>query len=119
MPINNRNFVRGGAPDVDQALFLTDKFRIAGADHLQVPSGYGKSKLKDPSQPDAGSEIARVQVVNMENKNHPRPNSKPSHTAQSKLFVLQKQVFDAKHSVPPPCGNAFVLCNGWLFVGHR
>jgi outer membrane protein OmpA-like peptidoglycan-associated protein len=45
--------------------YLTDKFGIAGADLVTV--GYGKSKLKDPSQPMAEAN-RRVQVVNMENK---------------------------------------------------
>ena len=45
--------------------YLTDKFGIAGADLVTV--GYGKSKLKDPSQPMAEVN-RRVQVVNMENK---------------------------------------------------
>ncbi len=45
--------------------YLTDKFGIAGADLVTV--GYGKSKLKDPSQPLAEVN-RRVQVVNMANK---------------------------------------------------
>ena len=45
--------------------YLVDKFSIAGPDLVTV--GYGKSKLKDPSQPLA-EVIRRVQVVNMENK---------------------------------------------------
>jgi outer membrane protein OmpA-like peptidoglycan-associated protein len=45
--------------------YLTDKFGIAAADLVTV--GYGKSKLKDPSQPMAEVN-RRVQVVNMENK---------------------------------------------------
>ncbi|WP_426438860.1 OmpA family protein [Bradyrhizobium genosp. P] len=45
--------------------YLVDKFGIAGADLVTV--GYGKSKLKDPSQPMADVN-RRVQVVNMENK---------------------------------------------------
>jgi outer membrane protein OmpA-like peptidoglycan-associated protein len=45
--------------------YLVDKFGIAGADLVAV--GYGKSKLKDPSQPLAEVN-RRVQVVNMENK---------------------------------------------------
>jgi outer membrane protein OmpA-like peptidoglycan-associated protein len=45
--------------------YLVDKSGIAGTDLVTV--GYGKSKLKDPSNPLA--EInRRVQVVNMENK---------------------------------------------------
>jgi outer membrane protein OmpA-like peptidoglycan-associated protein len=45
--------------------YLVDKYGINGTDLVTV--GYGKSKLKDPSQPMA--EInRRVQVVNMENK---------------------------------------------------
>jgi outer membrane protein OmpA-like peptidoglycan-associated protein len=45
--------------------YLTDKFRIAGPDLVTV--GYGKTKLKDPSNP--LSEVnRRVQVVNMVNK---------------------------------------------------
>jgi outer membrane protein OmpA-like peptidoglycan-associated protein len=45
--------------------YLVDKYGIAGTDLVTV--GYGKSKLKDPSNPLA--EInRRVQVVNMENK---------------------------------------------------
>jgi outer membrane protein OmpA-like peptidoglycan-associated protein len=45
--------------------YLMDKYGIAAGDLVTV--GYGKSKLKDPSQPMA--EInRRVQVVNMENK---------------------------------------------------
>jgi outer membrane protein OmpA-like peptidoglycan-associated protein len=44
---------------------LVDKYAITASDLVTV--GYGKSKLKDPSQPPA--EInRRVQVVNMENK---------------------------------------------------
>ena len=45
--------------------YLVDKYGIAGADLVTV--GYGKSKLKDPSQPMAEAN-RRVQVVNMENK---------------------------------------------------
>jgi len=45
--------------------YLSDKFGIAGSDLVTV--GYGKSKLKDPSQPMAEVN-RRVQVVNMENK---------------------------------------------------
>jgi outer membrane protein OmpA-like peptidoglycan-associated protein len=45
--------------------YLTGKFSIATADLVTV--GYGKSKLKDPSQPMAEAN-RRVQVVNMENK---------------------------------------------------
>jgi outer membrane protein OmpA-like peptidoglycan-associated protein len=45
--------------------YLTDKFGIATADLVTV--GYGKSKLKDPSQPMAEVN-RRVQVVNMESK---------------------------------------------------
>jgi len=45
--------------------YLVDKFNIASADLVTV--GYGKSKLKDPSQPMADVN-RRVQVVNMENK---------------------------------------------------
>jgi outer membrane protein OmpA-like peptidoglycan-associated protein len=45
--------------------YLTDKYGIAGSDLVTV--GYGKSKLKDPSQPMAEVN-RRVQVVNMENK---------------------------------------------------
>ena len=45
--------------------YLTDKYGINGTDLVTV--GYGKSKLKDPSQPMAEAN-RRVQVVNMENK---------------------------------------------------
>jgi outer membrane protein OmpA-like peptidoglycan-associated protein len=45
--------------------YLSDKYGIAGADLVTV--GYGKSKLKDPSQPLAEAN-RRVQVVNMETK---------------------------------------------------
>ena len=45
--------------------YLVDKYGINGADLVTV--GYGKSKLKDPSQPMAEVN-RRVQVVNMENK---------------------------------------------------
>jgi outer membrane protein OmpA-like peptidoglycan-associated protein len=45
--------------------FLVDKFGIDGTDLVSV--GYGKSKLKEPSQPRAEVN-RRVQVVNMENK---------------------------------------------------
>jgi len=45
--------------------YLVDKYGINGADLVTV--GYGKSKLKDPSQPLAEVN-RRVQVVNMENK---------------------------------------------------
>ena len=45
--------------------YLVDKFHIVSADLVTV--GYGKSKLKDPSQPLAEVN-RRVQVVNMENK---------------------------------------------------
>jgi outer membrane protein OmpA-like peptidoglycan-associated protein len=45
--------------------YLVDKYGIAGTDLVTV--GYGKSKLKDPSQPLAEVN-RRVQVVNMENK---------------------------------------------------
>lgn len=45
--------------------YLTEKFGIAGTDLVTV--GYGKSKLKDPSQPLAEVN-RRVQVVNMANK---------------------------------------------------
>jgi outer membrane protein OmpA-like peptidoglycan-associated protein len=44
--------------------YLTDKYGIAGSDLVTV--GYGKSKLKDPSQPMAEAN-RRVQVVNMAN----------------------------------------------------
>ena len=45
--------------------YLVDKYGIPGPDLVTV--GYGKSKLKDPSQPMAEAN-RRVQVVNMENK---------------------------------------------------
>jgi outer membrane protein OmpA-like peptidoglycan-associated protein len=45
--------------------YLVDKYAIAAGDLVTV--GYGKSKLKDPSQPLAEVN-RRVQVVNMENK---------------------------------------------------
>jgi outer membrane protein OmpA-like peptidoglycan-associated protein len=45
--------------------YLVEKYGIAAADLVTV--GYGKSKLKDPSQPMAEVN-RRVQVVNMENK---------------------------------------------------
>ncbi len=45
--------------------YLTDKFGIAGSDLVTV--GYGKTKLKDPSNPMADVN-RRVQVVNMQNK---------------------------------------------------
>ena len=45
--------------------YLTDKYGVNGTDLVTV--GYGKSKLKDPSQPMAEAN-RRVQVVNMENK---------------------------------------------------
>jgi outer membrane protein OmpA-like peptidoglycan-associated protein len=45
--------------------YLSDKFGIAGSDLVTV--GYGKTKLKDPSQPLAEVN-RRVQVVNMQNK---------------------------------------------------
>ncbi|WGD52889.1 OmpA family protein [Bradyrhizobium sp. CB1650] len=45
--------------------YLVDKYAIPAADLVTV--GYGKSKLKDPSQPMAEVN-RRVQVVNMENK---------------------------------------------------
>ena len=45
--------------------YLVDKYGINGSDLVTV--GYGKSKLKDPSQPMAEVN-RRVQVVNMENK---------------------------------------------------
>ncbi|CCD97698.1 OmpA family protein [Bradyrhizobium sp. STM 3809] len=45
--------------------YLVEKFGIAGADLVTV--GYGKSKLKDPSQPLAEVN-RRVQVVNMQSK---------------------------------------------------
>jgi outer membrane protein OmpA-like peptidoglycan-associated protein len=45
--------------------YLMDKYGIGAADLVTV--GYGKSKLKDPSQPLAEVN-RRVQVVNMENK---------------------------------------------------
>jgi outer membrane protein OmpA-like peptidoglycan-associated protein len=45
--------------------YLTDKFGIAGSDLVTV--GYGKTKLKDPSNPMAEAN-RRVQVVNMQNK---------------------------------------------------
>lgn len=45
--------------------YLVDKYGINGSDLVTV--GYGKSKLKDPSQPMAETN-RRVQVVNMENK---------------------------------------------------
>ena len=45
--------------------YLVDKYGITGSDLVTV--GYGKSKLKDPSQPMAEVN-RRVQVVNMENK---------------------------------------------------
>jgi outer membrane protein OmpA-like peptidoglycan-associated protein len=45
--------------------YLVEKYGINGTDLVTV--GYGKSKLKDPSQPMAEVN-RRVQVVNMENK---------------------------------------------------
>jgi outer membrane protein OmpA-like peptidoglycan-associated protein len=45
--------------------YLVDKYAIAAGDLVTV--GYGKSKLKDPSQPLAEVN-RRVQVVNMDNK---------------------------------------------------
>lgn len=45
--------------------YLVDKYGISASDLVTV--GYGKSKLKDPSQPMAEAN-RRVQVVNMENK---------------------------------------------------
>jgi outer membrane protein OmpA-like peptidoglycan-associated protein len=45
--------------------YLVDKYGINGADLVTV--GYGKSKLKDASQPLAEAN-RRVQVVNMETK---------------------------------------------------
>jgi len=45
--------------------YLVEKFHIAGSDLVTV--GYGKSKLKDPSQPLAEVN-RRVQVVNMQSK---------------------------------------------------
>ena len=45
--------------------YLVDKYSISATDLVTV--GYGKSKLKDPSQPMAEVN-RRVQVVNMENK---------------------------------------------------
>jgi outer membrane protein OmpA-like peptidoglycan-associated protein len=45
--------------------YLVDKYGINGTDLVTV--GYGKSKLKDPTQPMAEAN-RRVQVVNMENK---------------------------------------------------
>jgi outer membrane protein OmpA-like peptidoglycan-associated protein len=45
--------------------YLMDKYSIPGSDLVTV--GYGKSKLKDPSQPMAEVN-RRVQVVNTENK---------------------------------------------------
>ena len=45
--------------------YLVDKYGINGTDLVTV--GYGKSKLKDPTQPMAEVN-RRVQVVNMENK---------------------------------------------------
>ena len=45
--------------------YLVDNFHIASTDLVTV--GYGKAKLKDPSQPMAEVN-RRVQVVNMENK---------------------------------------------------
>ncbi|QOZ74428.1 OmpA family protein [Bradyrhizobium sp. CCBAU 53351] len=45
--------------------YLVDKYSISATDLVTV--GYGKSKLKDPSQPMAEAN-RRVQVVNMENK---------------------------------------------------
>ncbi|MFT4116737.1 OmpA family protein [Bradyrhizobium sp.] len=45
--------------------YLVEKYNISATDLVTV--GYGKSKLKDPSQPMAEAN-RRVQVVNMENK---------------------------------------------------
>jgi outer membrane protein OmpA-like peptidoglycan-associated protein len=45
--------------------YLVDKYGIAGSDLVTV--GYGKTKLKDPSQPMAEAN-RRVQVVNMQNR---------------------------------------------------
>ena len=45
--------------------YLIDKYNIAATDLVTV--GYGKSKLKDPSQPLAEVN-RRVQVVNMQSK---------------------------------------------------
>jgi flagellar motor protein MotB len=44
---------------------LVDKYGIVAGDLVTV--GYGKTKLKDPSQPMSEAN-RRVQVVNMENK---------------------------------------------------
>jgi len=45
--------------------YLVDKYGIAGSDLVTV--GYGKTKLKDPSQPMAEAN-RRVQVINIQNK---------------------------------------------------
>jgi outer membrane protein OmpA-like peptidoglycan-associated protein len=45
--------------------YLVDKYGVNGSDLVTV--GYGKTQLKDPSQPMAEAN-RRVQVVNMENK---------------------------------------------------
>jgi outer membrane protein OmpA-like peptidoglycan-associated protein len=45
--------------------YLVEKYNIAASDLVTV--GYGRSKLKDPSQPMSEAN-RRVQVVNMENK---------------------------------------------------
>jgi outer membrane protein OmpA-like peptidoglycan-associated protein len=45
--------------------YLVDKYSIAASDLVTV--GYGKTKLKDPSQPMSEAN-RRVQVVNMQNK---------------------------------------------------
>ena len=55
----------GDAYNQDLSERLVDKYSISATDLVTV--GYGKSKLKDPSQPMAEAN-RRVQVVNMENK---------------------------------------------------
>jgi len=90
----------GAACGRDQR-YLVDKYSIAGTDLVTV--GYGKSKLKDPSNPVGGSQ-RRVQVVNMENKDYGvqvKRSSEPvvalsevcgytaSRTTAGRSFVLQ------------------------------
>ena len=52
--------------------YLMEKYGLAAADLVTV--GYGKTKLKNASDPDGG-ENRRVQVVNMANKTTPLRNA--------------------------------------------
>ena len=74
--------------------YLVDKFGIAGTDLVTV--GYGKTMLKDPSQPMAEAN-RRVQVVNMDEQGH-------RLQVRSCEAVVAQAGF-CRTCVPPACGT--------------